>query len=138
MDHWGMRAAGMAVAAAAVLSVGLASAEAQTAGGNYLQSCRDIRAYGNSISAVCQRPDGGWQRTALRNVNGCAGGIANVGGQLSCARTGQYYGMSDRDYRHWGPGYGATGEAATGRYIPPQDYGPRYYGGYNMGYGFGR
>ena len=40
-------------------------------------------------------------------------------------------------YRRWGDGYGATAPGAPDGRLPAE-YGPRYFGGYNSLYGFGR
>ena len=76
-------------------------------GGSYVESCRDIRAFGDTVSAVCRRMDGSWQQTEVR---GCRGGIANMNGHLTCGGGREGYGSSgpgpyydrdryDRDYR---------------------------------------
>ena len=76
-------------------------------GGSYLDTCREVRAYGDSLSAVCRRVDGSWQRTGLRDLNGCAGDIANMNGHLTCGRAGGYgssYGPSRGPYEGYGRG----------------------------------
>ena len=101
--------------AAMLLSVAASPAQAQgMPGGSYLQSCTNVRMHGDRLVAECRRADGGWERTAL-NVGGCAGGIANTNGQLTCNYSG-------------GPGYGSSYDR------PSQD---RYYG-YPRYYGYGR
>ena len=74
-------------------------------GGSYLETCRDVRTFGNSVSAVCRRMDGSWEKT---EVSGCRGPIANMNGHLTCGGRegyGSSYGPSydrehyDRDYR---------------------------------------
>ena len=76
-------------------------------GGSYLESCRDVRTFGDTVSAVCRRVDGSWERT---EVSGCRGGIANMNGHLTCGGRegygsshgpGPYYDRDryDRDYR---------------------------------------
>lgn len=115
--------------AAILLIAGGIPAHAQAAGGSYLETCRDVRTFGDSISALCRRTDGSWARTALRDVHSCVGGVANADGRLTCSRNTRDYGLG-RDYRSWGEGYGSA--------TPPRDYGPRYFGGYNSLYGFGR
>ena len=80
-------------------------------GGSYVESCRDIRTSGDTVSAVCRRMDGSWERT---QVSGCRGGIANTNGHLTCGgREG--YGSS------YGPGYDRD-------YRGPYDRGPYSYG----------
>jgi N-methylhydantoinase B/oxoprolinase/acetone carboxylase alpha subunit len=102
-------------AAAMLLSFAASPAQAQgMPGGSYLQSCTNVRMHGDRLVAECRRADGGWERTAL-NVGGCAGGIANTNGQLTCNYSG-------------GPGYGSSYDR------PSQD---RYYG-YPRYYGYGR
>jgi hypothetical protein len=103
--------------AAMLLSSTAIPAQAQgMPGGSYLQSCTNVRMHGDRLVAECRRADGSWDRTAL-NVSGCAGGIANTNGQLTCNSTG--------------PGYGSSYDRSYG---PPQD---RYYG-YPRYYGYGR
>lgn len=83
-------------------------------GGSYLRSCTDVRTFGDRLVAECQRMDGGWSRTVLRDVDRCVGGVANTDGHLTCNQGEPGYGASfDRDY-----------SSAPSRY-----YGyPRYYG----------
>jgi hypothetical protein len=79
--------------------VAMVAAPAQAQGvppGSYLQSCSDVRIYGDRLSAVCRRADGGFSRTGLRDPQRCVSDIANINGQLRC----QYAGGPER-----GPGY---------------------------------
>jgi hypothetical protein len=94
-------------AAAMLLSLASIPAQAQgVPGGSYLQSCTNVRMFGDRVVAECRRADGSWDRTSL-NVSRCIGGLANANGQLTCG-----YGE---------PGFGSSHE---GRY-----YGyPRYFG----------
>ncbi len=55
--------------------------------------------------------DGGWDRTALRDVDRCVGGITNMNGRLICT-------------------YGERGYGASREYRP--------HGGYHEYYGYGR
>jgi hypothetical protein len=95
-----------AIAAAAMLvSLGATQAQAQTPGGSYLQSCTNIRAFGDRVAANCRRADGSWQRTAINDVHSCNGGLANMNGQLVCGRgNGQSYGFNrrNRDFEGYG------------------------------------
>ena len=97
-----------AIAAAALLvSLGATPAQAQTPGGSYLQSCTNIRAFGDRVVANCRRPDGSWQRSAIDDVQNCNGGIANANGQLVCGRGhGRTYGFERR--HHEFEGYGSS------------------------------
>jgi len=61
---------------------------ARPPGGSYLQTCRNVRAWGDRIEAVCRRKDGSWARTWLSNVSSCRGDIANRNGHLTCHRGG--------------------------------------------------
>jgi hypothetical protein len=103
--------------------------------GSYLQSCRNIHTQGDRIVADCRRTDGSWGRTALEDVNRCAGGIANTDGRLTCNRAdrgdrwsrdrdygdrSRYRHDSERDYDR-GPGYDTSRQ-----YRPPAGYGPGY------------
>jgi hypothetical protein len=127
--------AGVAIAAAAVLSaLGAIPAQAQVPGGSYLETCSNVRAFGDRIIADCRRADGAWSRTALRDPRRCVGDIANTNGQLACARDERQFGWGrNPDYRQWEDGSGTSSNSP-----PPQNYGPRYFGGYNSLYGFGR
>lgn len=58
--------------------------------GDYVQTCRDIRTYGNHLDAECQRRDGSWRRTGLDNIDRCMSGIVNDDGHLICANAGDY------------------------------------------------
>jgi len=73
-------------------------AQGYAPGGSYLDTCTDVRAFGDRIVAECQRMDGSWDRTALGDVGSCVGDIANMNGRLVCSREG--YGSS------YGPSYG--------------------------------
>lgn len=100
--------------AAAALLVALATIPAHAQGvpgGSYLESCTNVQIFGDRVVADCRRVDGGWDRTVLRDVDRCVGGIANMNGRLICT-----YGER---------GYGAS-----------REYRPR--GGYHEFYGYGR
>jgi hypothetical protein len=100
--------------AGAGLLVALATIPAQAQGvpgGSYLESCTNVHLFGDRIVAECRRIDGGWDRTALRDVGRCAGGISNMNGRLICT-------------------YGERGYGASGEY--------RSRAGYNEYYGYGR
>jgi hypothetical protein len=101
-------------AAAMLLSVATPALAQGVPGGSYLQSCSNARMSGDRLVAECQRPDGSWNRTALRDVGRCVGGVANMNGQLTCN-----YGE---------PGYGSS-DARSYSSAPSRYYGyPRYYG----------
>lgn len=98
---------GAIAGAAMLLSLGSTPAQAQMPGGSYLQSCNNVRAFGDRVVATCRRADGGWQRTAIDDVHSCNGGIANMNGQLVCGRRqGPTYGF-DRRHREF-QGYGSS------------------------------
>jgi hypothetical protein len=109
----GISAAAMA-GAAVLLSLAATPALAQVPGGSYLRTCSDVGMSGDRLVAQCQRTDGSWRRTVLRDVDRCVGGIANMNGRLTCNYGELGYGSSfDRDR-----------SSAPSRY-----YGyPRYYG----------
>jgi hypothetical protein len=93
MSRYLTGAIGAAVTGAALLlSVGVTPAHAQR-GGSYLESCTNVRAYGDRIIADCRGMGGGWNRTVLRDADSCVGDIGNVNGNLRCNR-GRY---GDRD-----------------------------------------
>ncbi len=69
-------------------------AQQNVPGGSYQQTCHDIRSDGYTLSARCQRVDGGWNNTSL-NYTGCRGEIINDDGNLRCGGDGGY-----------APGYG--------------------------------
>lgn len=58
--------------------------------GDYVQTCRNIRNYGNRLDAECQKRDGGWRRTSL-DLSNCSGGIVNNDGHLTCGGGGYGY-----------------------------------------------
>jgi hypothetical protein len=64
--------------------------------GDYVQTCRNIRANGNHLDAECQKTSGGWRRTSLDNIDQCSGGIINNNGRLQCG-AGNGYGYPNRD-----------------------------------------
>ena len=109
-----LRGAARASIAAAAMLVALAAIPAhaqRVPGGSYLQSCTNVHIFGDRVIADCRRMDGSWDRTALRDVDRCIGGIANMNGRLTCT-----YGER---------GYGSS-----------REYQPR--GGYHEYYGYGR
>jgi hypothetical protein len=57
--------------------------------GSYNQTCRNIRTRGNTLEADCQTRGGQWNRTSLRNYQGC-GEITNDNGTLRCTGGGGY------------------------------------------------
>lgn len=87
-----MKAALIGFAAMALAGfVAMAPTPAQAQGvppGSYLQTCSDVRIYGDRLSAVCRRPDGGFSRTGLRDPQRCVSDIANINGQLRCQYAG--------------------------------------------------
>jgi hypothetical protein len=82
--------------------------------GDYVQTCRNMRTYGNRLEAECQKRNGGWRRTALDNIDQCSSPIANDNGHLVCGRGGPAYGGG------WqrGPGYGGGWQNG----LPSGDY----------------
>jgi hypothetical protein len=54
--------------------------------GSYIETCRDMRVSGDSLSAKCENMNHRWTRTSLAQFNGCVGGIINDNGQLVCGR----------------------------------------------------
>ena len=105
---------GVIAGAAMLLSLAATPALAQVPHGSYLRTCTDVRMFGDRLVAECKRMDGGWDRTVLRDVDRCVGGIANMNGRLTCN-----YGE---------PGYGSSLERGYGS-APSRYYGyPRYYG----------
>jgi hypothetical protein len=83
--------------------------------GDYVQTCRNIRAYGNSVEAECQKKEGGWRKTSLNNLDQCSGGLVNNDGHLTCS--GGY------GYGNGGYGYGNGGyQGGYQNGLPPGDY----------------
>jgi hypothetical protein len=133
--------------AAMVLSFAAAPVHAQgVPPGSYLRTCTHADTRGDTLIADCRRTDGSWGRTALRDVNRCAGDIGNMDGQLSCNGGRRDYGRRDRSYgqspgygyddRYGEPGYGSSdgydrygrpGYGFSGGYWPPPSY-PSDYG----------
>ena len=103
---------GAALAGAVALTTVPAHAQP---GGSYVESCRDIRAFGDTVSAVCRRMDGSWQQTEVR---GCRGGIANTNGHLTCGGGREGYGSS------YGPGPHYDRDRYDRDYRGPYDRGP--------------
>jgi hypothetical protein len=54
--------------------------------GDYTRTCRDTRVNGDRLDASCQKRDGGWRNTTLKNFNNCSSGIVNDDGRLTCQR----------------------------------------------------
>lgn len=77
----------LAVLLVSALSVAAqAQPQRQVPRGSYRQSCHDVQVQGDTLSAVCSREDGRWQRTVLRDVDNCVGDIGNDNGALRCNR----------------------------------------------------
>lgn len=74
---------------------GLAGTAQAQPRGSYLRSCTDVRMRGDALIAVCRRPGGGMERTALPDVRRCVGDIGNQNGHLACN-----YG-NRREHRRW-------------------------------------
>lgn len=54
--------------------------------GGYTQTCRDIRTSGSTLLANCQKKNGKWKQSSLRNFNRCSSQIENNNGKLTCSR----------------------------------------------------
>ena len=50
---------------------------------SYRQTCQDVRNDGNKLRARCQKADGGWRNTSLKDFNQCRN-IVNEDGHLRC------------------------------------------------------
>src|ERR1700756_5673304 len=71
--------------AAMALSFAAGPVHAQGApSGSYLRTCTHVAVHGDRLIADCRRMDGGWARTALGDIDRCAGDIGNMNGQLAC------------------------------------------------------
>jgi CVNH domain len=53
--------------------------------GSYAQTCQNISTSGNTLQASCQKRNGQWRQTSLRNYSRCGGDIINVNGRLLCS-----------------------------------------------------
>jgi hypothetical protein len=139
MSQLGLTSKCSLIAGAAVL-LSLAAAPIHAQGsppGSYLRTCTHVATRGDALIADCRRTDGGWGRTALRDVNRCVGDIGNMDGQLACNGGKRDYGWRDRDYgqspgydydRFGGRGYGSSlGDWPPERHWPPAGY-PSDYG----------
>ena len=73
-------------------------------GGDYKETCRDMRMNGYLLQASCQKRDGGWRSTSL-DTRSCNRGIINDDGYLRCPDIG-----------------GRRHEGGRGGGIPPGDY----------------
>src|SRR6476646_3201992 len=91
----------------AALALGLGGAaitcQAQTPGGSYQQTCRDIGVRGSTLYATCKDEGGNWRNTQLSDYQRCNGEIQNLNGNLSCTGgtgygTVNYCDRRDRDY----------------------------------------
>ena len=94
------------VMAAVLLPLAALPARAQAPAGSYLETCTHVRGFGDRIVADCRRVDGGWSRTALRDVDGCTSDISNQNGQLSCIRGGHRFGERNRRFDGYGSSFG--------------------------------
>ena len=78
----------------------------QYGGPDYTASCHDIRNNGARIDARCQKRDGGWRSTTLKNADQCGGQVINDDGRLRCGAgvSGGYNGQYPGQYGNGGPG----------------------------------
>jgi hypothetical protein len=68
-------------------------------GGDYKETCRDVRMNGSLLEANCQKRDGGWRSTSL-DTRSCNRGIINDNGNLRCPDVGgRQGGIPPGDYR---------------------------------------
>ena len=97
---------------ATLLSLAAIPAQAQgyPPDGSYLRTCTNVQAFGDRLlMADCRRADGSWDRTVLRDIDGCRGDIVNANGRLRCGRSPyEGYGSSyeHAPYRPYGSGWG--------------------------------
>ena len=136
---------GAIAAAAMLLPFAAVPAAAQTPGGSYLQSCRDVQVRGDRLTATCRTQEGRWNRTSIGGIGQCAGGVANSDGRLVCGRQGggfnartqrergREFGRRGERERGWHEGYGGS----YGPYGPGRDGGGRWRGGPEYGWGSG-
>lgn len=54
--------------------------------GDYKRTCQNMRMNGDRLNATCQKRDGGWNDTSLRNVYNCNTRVVNDDGNLRCQR----------------------------------------------------
>lgn len=54
--------------------------------GDYKRTCQNMYMEGDKLSGTCQKADGGWNNTSLRNVSQCRTRIVNENGNLICQR----------------------------------------------------
>jgi hypothetical protein len=52
--------------------------------GSYQQSCQNINVSGNTLNASCQKRNGKYKNSSLRNFNRCGNDIVNDNGKLRC------------------------------------------------------
>ncbi|HEY7401948.1 MAG TPA: CVNH domain-containing protein [Candidatus Angelobacter sp.] len=52
--------------------------------GSYAQTCQNVAIAGNTLRARCQKKNGGWRDTSLKDFNRCNGDIQNDNGKLRC------------------------------------------------------
>jgi hypothetical protein len=64
--------------------------------GSYSRTCQNIRLNGDTLSASCQKVDGGWHNTSL-DYRSCRGSqIINENGNLRCGGEGEWHGGEHR------------------------------------------
>jgi hypothetical protein len=54
--------------------------------GDYKRTCQNMRINGNQLYANCQKVDGGWNDTSLKNADQCKTRIVNENGNLRCQK----------------------------------------------------
>ncbi len=73
---------------------------AQTPGGSYRETCRDVGVRGSTLYAKCKDTGNQWRDTELRDYQRCRGEIQNLNGNLTCTGEGRAYVDQDRDRDH--------------------------------------
>lgn len=71
------------MAFAVAMAAGAASAQG-VPDGSYLDTCRDARMRGDTLSATCEARNGRAAQSSLRNAMDCSGDIENINGRLTC------------------------------------------------------
>ena len=72
-------------------------------GGDYKETCQNIRMYGERLYAACEKRDGGWRNTSIDVDNCPQDRFINDDGHLRCAVGGSYHRYRDGD--DYGGGY---------------------------------
>jgi hypothetical protein len=87
--------------------------------GSYLDTCKDARMLGGTLTAFCPKGDGTWHTVQLEQAGQCTGGVQVTGGELSCGNLPEVGSSAPpQGYGTYSSGAGTMTPPANGTYTP--------------------